>query len=147
MFGNLLEWGNKMKIILMVSLCLVASCSGAEVNLPSRSECIVKVDFSGHLAPMENLEMIYPRISQAIRSAHKNGFVIRAPSMVVSNKDRRSIYLQYRERCSERHYHTENLFREFVEPNVPEVAGYEISNEIITPSPETIDVNGIYWSD
>lgn len=129
-------------------LCIVlSSCSKAERELPSRSECIVRVHIVDDQLGKHEIEDSYLQISRAIRGSKDRSFPSTPPSLVIPKSDRRSIYLQYRENCSDRIELTEYLLSEYVQPYVSIMPDYKLSAETVDPSPRTIDIQGAFWAD
>lgn len=137
-----------IKKVLIMMLCFAAySCSKAEHELPSRSDCIVRVHITDGQLEMREVEDSYPKISRAINESRGRGFPSAPPSLSIPSGDRRSIYLQYRENCPDRIELTEQLLSEYVQPYVSRMPAYKVSRETVNPSPRTIDIQGDFWMD
>lgn len=136
-----------MKYLKLLFFIFISSCSEAQSKLPSRAECIVRVDFVDEQILGHELEEIYPAVSAAIRQSNRKGFSVKPPSLAIPSDNRKVIYLQYKEKCSERFRLTTELFSSYVKKSVNSLPKYEISRDRISPSSSTIDVQGIYWSD
>lgn len=129
-----------MKYFIVLLFIVLSSCSDAQSKLPSRSECIVKVSFSNE---KKSIEKIYPNLFEDVRRLSGNNLKIKSPSLVVSADNRNVLYLQYKEKCSEKFDFTSQILNKTVVA-LPE---YKISKEKVSPSPSTIDVQGVYWKD
>jgi hypothetical protein len=132
-----------MKLFLMLCSIILSACTSAQSTLPSRHECIVRVEFNDN----GELEDIYPLLSSLVRQSKRNGFVALPPSVAIPAEARSLLYMQYKEMCSQREELTRILFKNHIEGFIKNLPEYKISVENIKPSPSTIDVQGVYWAD
>lgn len=137
--------GILLSMIVMVSA--VACGEPAAVHLPSRSECIVKINLhwpSG--ADSAERERIIEEISSAVMfSAARGGPEVRT-NQAFPRAERSVMYLQFEAACRERIENTENLLA-YVKSVVPKTPEVSISNELVEPGSDTIDVWGPAWAD
>jgi len=142
MFGNI--WAIRLFIVFFLCSC---SYGNDQEKIPYRSDCIVKVIILIDETEKENLENIINKIARALIDAGSRGFSESRPEIAINHNDRKSIYLQYKDKCTDKKNITNELFDEYVVPYISESFSYEISEEVIYPSTDTIDAQGDFWRD
>lgn len=133
---------------ISVLLLISAACSGAvDDALPSRTDCIVKIDMQWPTDMAVSMrEKIIDEIGTAILlSAAKGGPDISA-DLALPRHERDVMYLQFKQACDHRLEHASNLAT-YVYRTVNRAPTMVVSDQKIEPGPDTIEVWGATWSD
>ena len=123
---------------VVVLLTSMLACSQEPRQKPSRSECIVgfRLDWSGvraNRSDVINSLDVSPELFQSVSLA------------TMSTPDSDHLYLQFYNKCQNRHELAAQLLSHWQgqEPT----PRFVLIDEVICPSPMTIDARGTHWSD
>lgn len=136
--------------ILIASMLLMAvsACeSSSEERLPSRSECIVRINLQWpKVYNTLKRESIISNIGEAIGFSAAQG----GPDMTIQaafpRKRRDILYVQFSKDCQHRIEHAHALAA-YLKKTVPDVPAMQVSKKVIKPSDDTINVWGSQWRD
>lgn len=109
----------------------------------TRQECIQKVTLNWEGYPEAEIERTIRQISQSLND---DGGAL-APSYAFPFGARNEWYLQFRENCENKKALTEEIIRGIISSSDATMPKYEISEEPVIPSPQTISLKGEYWKE
>lgn len=120
--------------LLLWSIPICFGLMSCNSELPTRSECIVKVITNDPAATRFRHGGLHPLMPLAYqKELPLAGYAVASPDVA---------YLQYRRHCSERLEMSGALLSEIFPPGT-----YAISEGQVAPSPKTIDLIGSSWRD
>lgn len=133
-------------IVMAVLLALATACSKGQPTKFSREKCIVEVSLNWQVIDKDrhniqnrfadNLGEIGYRIDNNI---HLAGFMFQ--------RKQKLLYLQYKFDCDDRLIQTETLLSEAIGLELSDMGFYKVSPRIVTPSVDTIMLEGDAWVD
>lgn len=131
--------------ILIFATASAASCA----NSPryTRTECITKVKlyWPSEMSAM-NREKTIDEVFSIEKKMQQTEHKLPIAGFGIRNADRSDFYVQYRDSCASKNEMTNDFFRRLAH-EISQFPKYEVSNEIVVPSPKTIDMRGSSWVD
>jgi hypothetical protein len=159
MFGQVSNIMIKM-IILFVSFMVLISCNNdsfIDGDKYTRSECITKVELfiDKDITKKEWIQInndFYTASNLIYLNKNKLKILFADISLPLSKKvidnklESKYLYAMHDQDCKNKAKNLQ-IFLEHIKFYVPEFPKYRITNEVVQPSPQTIDANGPYWKD
>ena len=138
---------NRLSTVLLIFFFASACADIAEPKF-SRSDCIAKVELDWEdSVDLPTREKVRQAIGDAISRTIADGSGLPRPSISYKGSDKELLYLQYRNQCDKKIEITNQLLTQHVAPRVSGFPVYNVSNEAVIPSTNTIEVYGPYWVD
>lgn len=137
-----------MKIFLiLVLIFLTSSCSDSIKSLPSRTECIIKVELLWKQNITEKSRAI--DMNLLLDSLYKSYFnkhnrTTAPPASQFHGLKAEELFLQYTENCDDKFKITHEILSESLN-NLKNLESYKVDENNHDPGRSTIDVSGSYW--
>ncbi|OED45094.1 hypothetical protein AB833_00205 [Chromatiales bacterium (ex Bugula neritina AB1)] len=129
---------NKGYVLLISCFLFVALAGCLSDSRPSRSDCIVRVDFDQSIDSIVDVFLLEYLKVYWMKYPNNDGPVV---AKVVD-----SMYFQYSHLCEKKYEITEEIFLS-ISKLIIELPQYSISRELIVPSIATIEATGEAWKD
>jgi len=126
----------------LIFLLLLISCDAAQ--LPTPSDCIVKVNLDWKQPPTFELSKTKSELLSAFNKEHFNIMPKGTVGASWNSYDDNILYIQYTDFCDTKFETTESIFKSIATSN-SNLKSYTVTNEIITPNINTILVTGPSW--
>ena len=131
-----------------VLIFTLVSC-GTEINKPSRSDCITQVNFSWHVTGVEKVKSIN-EFGNHFSLTKDHGYADIFPAGAVFSGDDTKFFVQYfKENCEQKYEITKTLMTatEALYSDWSSKFSYQVSSIRVTPSFDTILLEGDDWTD
>lgn len=134
-------------VIYLLLIASLVSCKHSEARLPSRSECMARMDLNWKIDDIGTRSEYVVRMNQHLNKVYFSKlFDIRGIGYSNPGGDLDEIYYQFPSNCEERYLMLENSFSSFPNPSLY-LHDISVPREVFHPGPNTIRTEGIYWID
>ena len=133
--------------MIIITLVILFACNQDEQEelLFNRSQCIVEVELRwADSIEFKEKQDLLGLISDSFGKDFLDNYELTPPSMSYKGENNEYIYIQYRNHCLKKY----NVTRDIISRIFPEFIGYiefSMSNDIIHPGMNTINVQGRSW--
>lgn len=135
-------------LVVTVALILLAFPNNGRSEAKfTRSQCLVRVDFSWDTEIREEARgEILRQIAHNLAGSFRETYSTAGPSAASKPGPRRHLYLQYGSHCDDKHRITRELMARMM-PELSTLLTYQVSDEIIQPGRDTMQLYGDQWID
>src|SRR5690606_10167402 len=133
--------------LIAITYLLAACNEGPDERISySRSDCLVRVAIESTLDSAQK-ELALRKIPELVfDSSVSRSYEGPHPGLGI-NDDRDSMFVQFPWGCESRLAWASTLIENVIAPEMPEGIRFRVTDEIVQPGPETIQIYGSAWTD